>query len=143
MLRSCFCNSIPCFASDFTLLYTFDYGNCYMFNKIKAGEGAKTISKIGPLNGLSLELYVGLSGVQNMYINRGVYLEIHNSSKTPLVRYEGLKIPVGFATDVSITRSYVSKLDSPSSNCRKNCSTYTDSDSMFFKYTLKKIQLLF
>ncbi len=60
----------------------------------KAGQKAKMISKVGSSNGLSLELYVGLAGVQDMFINRGIYLEIHNSSKTPLVRYEGLKIPV-------------------------------------------------
>ncbi len=47
---------------------------------------------------------------------------------------------VGFATDVGLTRSYVSKLDSPYSSCRKNCSAYSDDDSMFYKYTLKKYQ---
>lgn len=60
MLISCFYNDIQCNASDFLLVYTFDYGNCYTFNN-KNGSLKKT-RKSGPGSGLELELFVGKEG---------------------------------------------------------------------------------
>lgn len=60
MLISCFFNGNKCSASDFLLVYTFEYGNCYTFNN-KNGSAKKT--KIsGPGSGLELELFVGKEG---------------------------------------------------------------------------------
>jgi hypothetical protein len=47
------------------------------------------------------------------------------------------KTQVGFATDISFTRSYISKLDTPYSTCRKDVSAYSDSDSKYYKFALQ------
>ena len=61
MLISCFYNNIQCKASDFQLVFTFEYGNCYTFNnKIKSLKKTK-ISGIG--TGLELELFSGTSSI--------------------------------------------------------------------------------
>jgi hypothetical protein len=59
MLISCFYNSIPCSASDFALIFTFEYGNCYTFNTKTPG---KTTKSAGIGSGLILEMFVGVEG---------------------------------------------------------------------------------
>ena len=61
MLISCYFNGIKCNSSDFVLFQSFEYGNCYSFNSNL--NNIQYTSKYGPFSGLSLELFVGVSGI--------------------------------------------------------------------------------
>lgn len=58
MLISCYFNGDRCYSSNFSHFYSFEYGNCYTFNK----DASQKTSKAGPENGLSMELFVGFPG---------------------------------------------------------------------------------
>ena len=60
MLISCFYNGLKCSKSDFTYNYTYEYGNCYTFNK----NGSRTTKISGAGTGLQLELFVGVPGIR-------------------------------------------------------------------------------
>lgn len=80
MLLSCFYNGIRCYPSDFTWFYSFEYGNCYTFNAKLDSNGtqvpARFTSKTGPASGLTIEIFVGLTGEQ--YKKKIRYLNILN-----------------------------------------------------------------
>ena len=60
MLFSCYFNKNECNKSDFTLITTYDRGNCYMFNF--GTENIKTSSQTGQYYGLKVELFSGFDG---------------------------------------------------------------------------------
>ena len=64
---------------------------------------------------------------------------MHNNSFDALTRYEGIKIPVGYETDIAVKRNFYTKLSLPFSNCRMDTKTLTSSDSTYFKFILKSM----
>lgn len=110
ILISCYYNGIQCTESDFTYYYTYEYGNCYVFNAYSSATKLNAI-RTGPASGLSLELFTGFSGQQDKFaITRGFYVAVQNNSQLPLTNYEGLRVPVGFISDIGITRTYFYKV---------------------------------
>jgi hypothetical protein len=59
MLISCFYNGDQCNKSDFTYFHTYEYGNCYTFNK----KDARKTKISGSRTGLQLEIFVGVPGI--------------------------------------------------------------------------------
>jgi hypothetical protein len=57
MLVSCEFDGVECTSADFTQIYSFDYINCYSYNKYK-GSDLKSVTRRKV--GLSLELFAGL-----------------------------------------------------------------------------------
>ncbi len=138
LLISCYFNNVQCNESDFTWYYTFEFGNCYTFNKKTGSEASlKKNSKPGRYSGLSLELFTGISEIHDILtIEKGVYVSVHNNSQIPLTKFDGVRISPGFDTDISIRRSYQLKKDSPFNDCRLDTATILDDDSEYFKKTV-------
>lgn len=138
LLLSCFFNGFTCNSSDFFWYYSYEYGNCYIFNhNYGDGTALKVVSESGPNSGLQLELFTGYPGKGNSYMEQsGFYLSVNNNSQLPLTKYEGIFIPTGYASKIAMDKTYYYKLDSPYSDCRMDTSTYTDSDSVYYKKTL-------
>jgi hypothetical protein len=141
MLISCFFNDVQCSTADFQWFYSHEYGNCYMFNSnINGNNTLKSTSKTGMSNGLRLELFVGIPGdtynQDILTVSRGAYVAIHNNTRYPEVRYEGITVATGKATNIGIKRTYHYNLDSPYSDCRKNVSVILDNDSDYYRNTL-------
>ena len=135
MLLSCFFNGVQCSARNFSHFYNYKYGNCYTFNNPVDSSQIKFASKSGPNSGLQLELFAGLPNTQDNYNEKsGFYVAVHNSSQLPLVNYEGFEVPLGSVSEVSISRTFYYKLDSPYSNCRKDLAMKS-SDSSSTKLT--------
>ena len=65
-----------------------------------------------------------------------MYVIVHNNSYIPLTKYEGVKAQAGSTTDIGITRTYVNRLSSPYSDCRKDVTKYSSDDSYYYKYIL-------
>ena len=66
MLISCYYNEKKCNSSDFSYFASFDYGNCYTFNK--NDTFTRKTSKYGPSSGLELELFTGVAGVNCIHL---------------------------------------------------------------------------
>ena len=120
VLISCYFNKQRCTASDFTWIFSYEYGNCYSFNFLlaSANSTAKTISNAGPAFGLVMELFAGIPGTQDTFSTKsGFYVAVHNNSDMVMTSYTGNKISVGQATNIGVTRKVTNKLAAPYSNC--------------------------
>lgn len=67
----------------------------------------------------------------------GFYISINNNSQLPLTKFEGIKIPNGFATNVAIKKTHYSTLEPPYSSCRKDTEVANLDDSLYYNLTLK------
>ena len=135
ILISCYFNGIKCSSNDFNWFYSYDYGNCYTFNNPNNSLDIKSSARSGPSSGLKLEIFAGIPGNHDKFIEkRGFYVAVHNNSKRPLTKYEGFKVPVGYLSEVSVSRTFFWKLDAPYNNCRKNLNVF-NSDTDIYKLT--------
>lgn len=67
----------------------------------------------------------------------GFYASVNNNSQFPLTKFEGIKLATGFSTNVAIRKVNYQRLEAPYSDCRKDVSTFSHSDSEYFKSTVK------
>ncbi len=68
---------------------------------------------------------------------RGIYLAVTNNSALPLTNYEGIKLSVGQATYAKISRTFITHLPSPFSDCRIDVSSASSNDNPIYKRTLE------
>lgn len=82
MLISCYFNGYTCSSSDFYWYYTYEFGNCYIFNHDYGnGSSLKSVSQSGPNSGLQIELFAGYPGL-NEYQEIGL---LKNVRKMPFI----------------------------------------------------------
>lgn len=62
---------------------------------------------------------------------RGAFIGVHNNSQYLLTRYDGIRVPPGYASDIGFSRTYYSKLPKPYSDC---VSSDSESVSTYFEY---------
>ncbi|RNA03799.1 acid-sensing ion channel 1 isoform X2 [Brachionus plicatilis] len=139
LVISCYYNGQICGSQDFESFYNYDYSKCFTFNK-KQNETTKVkkTSRTGPGSGLMLELFIGLAGIEDTFIEkRGIYLAVHNNSVNPVVNHEGMKLSVGNLAEIGIKRTFYQKLPEPYNKCRKDTSSYSDDDSEYYKRTVR------
>lgn len=75
-------------------------------------------------------------GTQDYYTyKRGVVVAVHNRTRMPQLKYEGINVKTGSETNVAFKKTFYSKLPNPYSSCRKDIDTVLTSDSTFFKHT--------
>jgi hypothetical protein len=140
-LISCRFNKEICDSSNFTSYFNYDYGNCYTFN---GGDNKNDILKttlIGSKYGLTLEILTGDPTIQLLpETNSGLLLVAHNQTKSLLPSIElnnGIFIPTGYNSYVSVSREFRSKLPSPYSNCITNLTTSQKFGSVLYDYMIQ------
>ena len=69
-------------------------------------------------------------------MEKGFYVAVTNNSNKPLIKYEGVETSTGVSANIAITRTFYSQLPSPYGDCRDNVDTPSDSDSVYYKYTV-------
>ncbi|XP_063446611.1 degenerin unc-8-like [Mytilus trossulus] len=98
MLISCTVGKYKCYPSNFTVLQHDVYGNCYTLK-----TGSLKITKAGPLNGLSLILYMDkeeyLKQISEGY---GARVLIHNRDTYPYPLEEGVFVPSSSETQIGL-----------------------------------------
>ncbi len=124
MIIDCKFDGIKCNQSDWTWFYTFNNGNCYLFN----ADNPKRISSINKNNGLSFELFAGheesipffqkTSGFQIFVFNHSKYLQ--RESYIPRT-----SIQLGSEVNIEIKRRFILKLPRPYSECDIDLRTAT------------------
>jgi amiloride-sensitive sodium channel subunit alpha len=125
----CSFNIQKCTFDDFSWYFDSWYGNCWIFNSGYNRTGHKvplvTNSQPGEAYGLQMSLYVNYYDNLSIFNSNpfyggglGAVLRIDNSSYlTSYTESDGFKLPSGFKTSVSLTRSFKSNLPRPFSNC--------------------------
>ncbi len=92
------------------------------------------VNDAGSDSGLRLELFLGDDATQSQYIlNSGARVVIHDQSETPIIISEGTDVSTGFQTNIGVSKSYLSKLDSPYSDCIKNVKSPDSFDSDYYR----------
>ena len=82
-----------------------------------------------------MELFAGAPGEQDFYSEmKGFYLQINNRSEVPFVKYSGIQIPTGFASNVEVKKEVILRLPAPYSDCRKDLAPLS-TDSIYYKNT--------
>ncbi|CAF0708691.1 unnamed protein product [Brachionus calyciflorus] len=138
MLLTCFYNDKPCNASDFVWVYDFDFGNCFTFNSGNDQKGNKVpirlMNEPGSDRSFKLELFLGDEFSQGIWMQQsGARVIVHNQSVEALIEAEGKELATNYQTDIGITRTFVSKLEYPYSNCVKNIYSPDGHKSEYFK----------
>ncbi|XP_041464721.1 amiloride-sensitive sodium channel subunit gamma-like isoform X2 [Lytechinus variegatus] len=117
MLLDCDFENYPCTPDNFSHFYNYLYGNCYTFN---SGEFGKllTVSKVGPLYGLSLELYIQQSEyISSLQPSAGLRLLVHDQNEMPFPEDQGINLAPGAHASVGLSMVYLERLGTPYTNC--------------------------
>ncbi|CAH1796191.1 unnamed protein product [Owenia fusiformis] len=129
MLIECSWAGYQCSPQNFTRLQNDYYGNCFTFNAGDMGNAYNlswtnetteplTVSKGGPLYGLTLELFIE----QHEYVGdlspgAGMRVVVHSVSQMPFPEDEGFDIAPGYATSVGLKKTKITRLPSPHGTC--------------------------
>ena len=123
MLISCKFQGKICSTSDFIPIENFYYGNCYRFNggtsQFGKSVNIKKSTQPGPQYGLQLEIDLGDPNSTLFFsYKRGLRVIVHNQSDIAIFPEEnGINIPTGFYTDVSVSRAFNYQLKEPFNYC--------------------------
>lgn len=138
MLISCSYSSSICTSSDFSLLQSYDYGNCYTFNGF-INSSTKTTSTAGPGYSLEIELFSGDPAYDIYNYKRGFYVVVHNQTATPIMDNEGVFASIGMETNIGVERRFYLKEASPYSNCVEDPTLESSSSSDLYKLILTRL----
>jgi hypothetical protein len=137
MLISCFYDQNPCSQADFYYQNDFNYGDCFSFNLglINNAGYSKTTNSLlkkssfpSETNALQLELYVGSPENQAFTYGAGIRVTVFNQSVIPFPKDIGISVPTGLKTDIQVSRTFISHLDKPYSNCLTDPVDYTQNN---------------
>ena len=137
MLVSCYYSKKICSSSDFQMFRSYDYGNCYTFNK--NSSNIKTISNAGSGHGLEIELFTGDPNDEVFIYKRGFYVVVHNQSVTPIMDNEGIYVNIGTETNIGVERTFYEKQSYPYSYCVIDPTSKTSSNSVLYKAILNEL----
>lgn len=117
LILTCMFNGRECSANNFTQFLDLNYGVCYRFNT----EGILSVNRPGKINGLQLDLFVGLG---DDYIGigstiNGLHVYINNHSYLPSIN-EGIDVSTGFRTNIVVKKVFTNKLSSPYNDCEED-----------------------
>ena len=132
-LIDCHYNNENCknLTSDvFIWYFSYTYGNCFTYNSgfsyntdalnqysSKKSVPIKTVKKSGPLFGLSLEIFTGVTDSLFSLKNYGAILFVHNQTSLPETT-SGILLKPGSHSDIVVKKTFSSLVPSPYSDCQ-------------------------
>ena len=139
-LISCSFNKAICDSTFFASYFDYNYGNCYTFNSGDNNDILNT-ALIGSDYGLTLEILIGDPTNQILsQTTSGLLLVVHNQTQTlvPSIGINnGIFIPTGYNSYVSVSREFRSKLSAPYSNCITDLTTSQSFGSVLYNYMIE------
>ncbi|XP_071953220.1 epithelial sodium channel subunit alpha-like [Antedon mediterranea] len=128
LLVNCSWIGYPCSPQNFSRFLNPIYGNCYTLNPLNtsfAGGEYKSSSFPGPsyvslFAGLTMTLFIELAQYLPQISSSGLRLHIHSQNTMPFPEDEGLYIPPGYRTSVSIRKMITSRIGRPYNTCVKD-----------------------
>lgn len=120
ILLGCLFNNQVCTVNDFVTDVDLFFGKCFSFNA-PSNASLKKTSIAGPLNGLTIDLYLNfhedLTEFNSFTGGLGGLIRIENNSYQSDHDYDGLYIETGKSYSISVHRQFESNLPRPYSNC--------------------------
>jgi hypothetical protein len=131
MLITCYYGERACdYEKDFSWYFNYKYGNCYRFNsKIKhldpddqisydEDKKVEIVQRVGPQNGLRLELYAGQWDISDTLIETGFKILLRNQTDEDAYPEDtGFIAAPDFSTNIIVKPTVVNRLSEPYSNC--------------------------
>lgn len=138
VIISCRFNTIDCIDTGFTWKYSWQYGNCYVFNS----DNQFKLQSKGELVGLTIELFKGFDELVPIFESEsGLKLIIYNHTNDFKNNFymEKTGLKPGNSIKLSFKRNFIEKLKKPYSECDLDLNTATiDSlDSVLFRSFFK------
>ena len=138
---NCFFNAKPCdLSQDFEYYFDFSYGFCFRFNSGRSLNGSKTerkyISQNGIGNGLQFDLLIANLARENDYIfstDNGYNIIITDDPQSESLYKEGISVPAGFHTKISLDRFVMKRQPKPYSECISDLSKIDSYDSECYR----------
>jgi hypothetical protein len=83
-----------------------------------------------------MEIFTGsLVNRDNYTMEKGVVVAVHERGRLPVMKYDSLKVGVGQAASISVSRTNYSKLSKPYSDCRVDLTKKLPTDSIYYNMT--------
>ena len=138
ILISCKYEGVDCSWQNFDWFWSYNYGNCYVFNSINVNASNLKIRSPGFTNSLTLELFGGFEELMPVFdVSQGFVVMVYDRRQDTNFNdnFKFIMARIGTETDVALNRLFVKKLPKPYSECDFDLSTVTiDSfQSPFFK----------
>ncbi|KAG8175176.1 hypothetical protein JTE90_004753 [Oedothorax gibbosus] len=122
-ILKCSFNSLTCDYSDFEYFISKQYGNCFTFNRRTENDldaKPRIVKRAGPQSGLELVLDAELISYSNITPSFGVRVVIHSPQEDPHPSEEGVDIPFGVESHLSLAKTSFHRLSSPYRDACKN-----------------------
>lgn len=141
ILISCYYAGFKCNSSDFDVIYNSYNGICFQFNSGRQKEIRK-MTKLGKYNGLTIELYTGISDELNkLALNKGLIVSISNQTDYPFDYLpNSVDIEPGLESNILVERFVYNQLPDPYSICNLDLSDMNNIngfDSEFYRILLR------
>ncbi|XP_019631135.1 PREDICTED: uncharacterized protein LOC109475034 [Branchiostoma belcheri] len=112
-ILQCSFDKQPCTPEDFTSTQTERYGNCFTFNSGRDGKEWVT-TRSGSSYGLKLTLNLETAEYLGLFGNKaGARVSIHPVNSTPFPDTDGVDIPPGMATSISVRSLVITRTPFP------------------------------
>lgn len=141
VLISCKFEGVECSWENFDWFWSYNYGNCYVFNSININASSLEIRSAGFTNSLTLELFGGFEDLMPIFdVSQGFVVMVYERRQNTDFsdNFKLIMARIGTETNVAINRLLVRKLPKPYSGCDFDSSTSTINsfDSPLYKVFL-------
>ncbi|KAL9988196.1 hypothetical protein ACROYT_G002611 [Oculina patagonica] len=121
----------PCGPENFTLLFNYEYGNCYVFG---GGDMSKNVSAPGNQNGLSLILNIETDEYLGDFSESfGAVIDVTHSQEMYFPEENGYLVAPGQVTNIGFTKRVVSRLNYPYEG--RHCGSTGDHTNLTYQYS--------
>eukprot|EP00058_Branchiostoma_floridae_P021721 XP_002607211.1 hypothetical protein BRAFLDRAFT_67991 [Branchiostoma floridae] len=102
-IQECQFDGRACSPKNFSVFTDSTYGNCFTFNKAIGNTAPQRSTSAGPLNGLSLILYIQQEEyIPSLTEKAGARVVVHSPDRWPFPEFEGFDASPGFLTSAGL-----------------------------------------
>ncbi|KAI8512182.1 amiloride-sensitive sodium channel [Branchiostoma belcheri] len=117
-IQECQFNGKACSPRNFSVFTDPTYGNCFTFNKASGNTTPHSATSAGPLNGLSLILYIEQEEyIPSLTEKAGARVVVHSPNRWPFPEFEGFDAAPGFLTSAGLRLTSITRLGERYSEC--------------------------
>ncbi|XP_066292663.1 amiloride-sensitive sodium channel subunit alpha-like [Branchiostoma lanceolatum] len=117
-IQECQFDGRACSPKNFSIFTDSTYGNCFTFNKASGNTAPQSATSAGPLNGLSLILYIEQEEyIPSLTEKAGVRVVVHSPARWPFPEFEGFDAAPGFLTSAGLRLTSITRLGGRYGDC--------------------------
>ncbi|XP_078610802.1 epithelial sodium channel subunit gamma-like [Branchiostoma floridae x Branchiostoma japonicum] len=117
-IQECQFDGRACSPKNFSVFTDSTYGNCFTFNKANGNTAPQRSTSAGPLNGLSLILYIQQEEyIPSLTEKAGARVVVHSPDRWPFPEFEGFDASPGFLTSAGLRLTSITRLGGRYGDC--------------------------